>query len=97
MVTYLGCGNYFKQKNKDWGWFKCVLLRSGAAKFLCVAIFEIILPFFQEYNIRGVKSLDFLNWCEIAEMMKNKEHLTQEGLDKIKKIKENMNKSRKIN
>lgn len=65
------------------------------AKFL--DIFEIILPFFQEYNIRGVKSLDFLNWCEIAEMMKNKEHLTQEGLDKIKKIKENMNKSRKIN
>ena len=55
-----------------------------------------IIPFLKKHPIRGVKALDFADWCEVAEMMKNKEHLTPEGLSKIKKIKAGMNKGRKI-
>jgi hypothetical protein len=38
--------------------------------------------------------LDYLDWCKVAELMKNKAHLTWEGLSKIRKIKAGMNKGR---
>ena len=31
-----------------------------------------IIPFFQQYPIRGVKAIDFSDWCQVAEMMKQK-------------------------
>ena len=42
----------------------------------------------------GVKSKDFNDWKEVAEMVQKKAHLTKEGLDKITKIKSGMNKGR---
>lgn len=58
-------------------------------------IINIIIPFFQKYPIQGIKSFDFNDFCKIAEIVKNKEHLTLEGLEKIKQIKEGMNLKRK--
>jgi len=57
---------------------------------------EKIIPFLNKYPIAGVKSLDYLDFCKVAELIKNKEHLTLEGLEKIKKIKNNMNRERKF-
>ena len=54
-------------------------------------IINKIIPFFQKYPILGVKALDFEDWCRVAELMKEKKHLTKEGLELIKKIKERMN------
>lgn len=84
-VTYLSCGNYFKQDNKDWGQFKCENFQD---------IYEKIIPFFQKYNIRGVKALDFQDWCSTAEIIKSKAHLTHEGIERIQEIKAGMNKGR---
>lgn len=42
-----------------------------------------IIPFFPKYHIVGVKALDFKK----GSLMKNKDHLTPEGLDLINKIK----------
>lgn len=42
----------------------------------------------------GIKSKDFNDFVKIAELMKNKAHLTSEGLDKIRKIQIEMNKGR---
>jgi len=53
-----------------------------------------IIPLFKKYPIIGVKNKDFEDWCEIASMIKEKKHLTLEGLNKIKQIKDRMNKSR---
>ena len=47
---------------------------------------EKIIPFFKKYPIHGVKTLDFSDFCEIAELMRNKAHLTISGLEKIKKL-----------
>ena len=58
-------------------------------------IINKIIPLFQQHPILGVKALDFANWCIVAEMMNKREHLTQEGLDKIKQIKAGMNRGRK--
>ena len=48
----------------------------------------------QNFPIQGVKCLDYLDWCKVAELMKYKAHLTQEGLDQIRKIKAGMNRGR---
>jgi hypothetical protein len=48
----------------------------------------------QKYPIIGVKSKDFADFCLIAELMKNKKHLTTEGLNQIRQIKAGMNKGR---
>ena len=58
---------------------------------------EIVIPFFDKYKIIGVKTLDFSDWCEVVKLMKNKTHLTSEGLNKIILIKSGMNKRRKYN
>lgn len=60
-------------------------------------IMKIIIPFFKNYKIEGMKAQDFNDWCKVAEMMKEKQHLTEDGLEKIKKIKAGMNAARKWN
>ena len=55
---------------------------------------EIIITFFQKYPIQGVKALDFADWCQVAELINEKKHLTMDGLEKIKKIKDGMNTGR---
>jgi hypothetical protein len=55
-----------------------------------------IIPFFNQYPILGVKSLDFLDFKKVAEIMKNKEHLTESGFSEIKLIVEKMNLDRNI-
>jgi hypothetical protein len=57
-------------------------------------IYNKIIPLFNEYKIRGVKNLDFQDFCKIAEIIYKKAHLTLEGLKEIRKIKFNMNKER---
>lgn len=42
-----------------------------------------IIPFFNEFPILGVKSLDFNDFNLIANLINNKEHLTPEGLNQI--------------
>ena len=53
-----------------------------------------IIPFFKKHPIQGVKSEDFKDFCLVAEMMKDKKHLTAEGLEEIKQIKARMNRGR---
>lgn len=57
-------------------------------------ITDKILPFFEKYHILGVKSQDFKDFCLVAEIMKDKRHLTSEGLEEIRKIKNRMNVKR---
>ena len=57
-------------------------------------ITDKIIPFFEEYNIQGVKAKDFNDFKEASILLKNKLHLTKEGLDKILFIKKRMNFNR---
>jgi len=50
-------------------------------------ITEKIIPFFDKYPLVGVKSLDYADFCKVADLIKNKAHLTTEGLSQIKQIK----------
>jgi hypothetical protein len=54
-------------------------------------IVNIIIPLFRENPLQGSKSLDFEDFCEIADLMKNNVHKTEKGVDQIKEIKNKMN------
>jgi LAGLIDADG endonuclease len=53
-----------------------------------------IIPFFNQFPICGIKTLDYLDWCKVAKLITNKSHLTNEGLEEIRKIKSGMNANR---
>ena len=53
-----------------------------------------MIPLFNEYKIESIKSLDYLDFCKVAELVNNKAHLTKEGLEQIRKIKFSMNRNR---
>lgn len=55
-----------------------------------------VIPFFTQYPILGVKSLDFEDFKTVAGLVKNKAHLETEGLNTIIKIVEGMNLDRKL-
>ena len=42
----------------------------------------------------GDKYKDYNDFCQVVELMKNKEHLTEDGLKKIKILKARMNRER---
>lgn len=84
LLQYFGCGTL----NKD-----------SKATYLVVQkisdIIEIIIPFFDKYPIIGVKAKDYEDFKEVAQLMKSKAHLTKDGLETIRKIKQKMNTFRK--
>ena len=86
LVSYLDCG--FISERGD-------ILDFQVTKFRDIA--DKIIPFFEKYPIIGVKLDNYNDFCKVAKLVENKEHLTVEGLEKIKLLKSNMNTLRIIN
>ena len=84
LIEYFDCGNLYKDRE-----YLIFIVRSFSD------LTGKIIPFFVKNPIIGVKSLDFYDWCKVAELMKEKKHLTNEGLTQIRKIKAAMNRGRK--
>ena len=85
LIEYLGCGN-------------TSLDSRGTIDFKVTnfsSIKDIIIPFFIKYPLIGNKKLDLSDFSEITRLMENKSHLTLEGLNKIKEIRNKMNTNRK--
>jgi len=83
LKNYFSCGHVYKNK-------EVFLFR--VENFVYVE--SKLIPFFKEYPILGEKHLNFLDWCKIFELIKNKDHLNLEGLNKIQGIIGNMNRGR---
>lgn len=88
-IHYLGCGNIEKVTTRPNGITFVVYKFSD--------IIEKIIPFFSNYPLQGIKSLNIKDFCEIANIMKIKGHLTPEGIKKIKSLKSGMNLGRIYN
>ena len=58
------------------------------------SISGVLLPFFAKYPLQSSKLADFADFCEVANIINSKAHLTQEGLDRINRIKSGMNRGR---
>ena len=85
LIEYLNCGNLSRYQD---------LIDFKVVKFSDVI--EKIVPFFEQYKINGVKNKDFKDFCKVAELMQNKDHLTTLGLEEIWKIKAGINRGRTI-
>ena len=88
MIYYLGCGIIEKPLNRQ----EVRLIVSKVGDIL-----RKIIPFFKSYPLHGIKSMDFQDFCEIVKTMKDKSHLTPEGVRKIISLKSVMNVGRTNN
>ena len=83
LIYTLNCGRYIP--------------KSGYGAFIVekfTDVFDKVIPIFEQFKLHGVKSKNFEDFKKAALLIKNKQHLTREGLDQIKKIKGGMNKNR---
>lgn len=85
-MEYLKCGRVYKHSDNA--------IAFKVSKYSDLT--EKIIPFFHKYPILGVKSKDFNDFCLVAELMKNKAHLFESGLNQIRQIKAGMNTGRKF-
>lgn len=86
LVSYLGCG--FISERGD-------IVDFQVTKFMDIT--DKIIPFFEKYPIIGVKLDNYNDFCKVAKLIRDKEHLTVEGLEKIRLLKSKMNTLRDIN
>ena len=85
-IDYLGCGNLEK-----------VSTRPNGVTFVVYKFSDIkekVIPFFHNYPLLGIKSMDFQDFVEVANIMEDKGHFTSEGLKKINYLKSGMNSQR---
>nr|ATI20341.1 LAGLIDADG endonuclease [Juglanconis sp.] len=76
--SFFGCGKFSLRKTSLAGDFKV----SGVKD-----IINIIIPFFEKYPFFGTKLISFKQLCLVVDIVKEKGHLTDEGLKKIRDIK----------
>jgi len=87
LISTLGCGRLE------------LALKQSAVYYVVTKyqdIIEKLIPLFDIYPIKGVKGLDYSDFKKIVFLMKDKAHLTEQGLMEIQSIKLNMNKFRKL-
>ena len=85
IAIYLNYGRYYKSPTRDEGQYLVTVFSD---------INDKLIPFLNEYPLLGVKKEDYLDFIQIAGLIKSKAHLTDEGLETIKLIKSNMNRKR---
>ena len=85
--NYLSCGRVEKRKSEA-----CDFTVTSFKSFE-----EKIIPFFLTNPLYGSKSLELEAFKKAFLIIKNKEHLNEEGLEELKKIKNSMNTNRQNN
>ena len=80
--THLRCGTLRSRPDGIW-YYEVNLLRD---------LREKIIPFFEKYPfISQKKTRDFRIFCEIVSLLSTNQHLSQEGIEKILTLREDMN------
>jgi hypothetical protein len=81
----LGCGNVYRLDYERYAkWRPHVKLK--VSNFADIS--QKIIPFFQRYPLQAKKRHDFEKFCQAAELIKAKRHLTLEGIEEIRTIKQ---------
>ena len=88
---YFGCGKLYINKRKDNHneplYRYCVRSREDLK--------NVILPFFEKYQLKTAKMNDFLLFTQVVDMMVMGEHLNEEGFEIIKKLAAQTNRRKK--
>ena len=78
-------------------YFGCGVVRKNHGTRLCYRVrghenlLHKILPFFEKHQLKTKKRVDFAKFRKVVLLMEKKEHLTLDGLEKIRQIKTTMN------
>ena len=86
----LDCGRIVELNYERYGWkphVKFVVRKQND-------ILYKIIPFFKKFPLKGKKGKDFELFCQAAEIFRKKDHLTDEGINRLLKIREFMNNRR---
>ena len=51
-----------------------------------------VINYFDHFHLQSSKHISYLKWRKVYLLILNKEHLTEKGLNKIRKFKESMNR-----
>ncbi len=79
---YLSCGTLRQREDGVW-YYEVNNLN---------AILQNVIPFFRKYGfLSAKKKRDFSKFCQLAEILRRGEHLTEEGIKKILEIRREMN------
>ena len=83
LKKYFDCGFVSFRKDSRKNFCDCYEFQVNTHK----EIFGKIIPFFKKHQLKfPSKRKTFENFCKIAEMIQNREHLEPNGIDKIKKL-----------
>jgi len=78
-------------------YFRCGVVRKNHGTRLCYRVrgqdnlLQNIIPFFEKHQLKTRKRVDFAKFRKVVLLMQKGEHLTPEGLEKIRQIKTTMN------
>lgn len=75
-------GNIGFRKSKDTYYY-------GSTSF---GVAKKIIQYFDVYHLQSSKHISYLKWRKVYTIIQNKDHLTEKGLNKIKLIKDSLNK-----
>ncbi|MDZ7785789.1 MAG: LAGLIDADG family homing endonuclease [Candidatus Saccharibacteria bacterium] len=79
----LDCGSIYRLEYERYAkWRPHVKLKISNFK----GISTKIIPFFQRYPLQAKKRLQFEKFCQVAELIKAKRHLTPEGVEQIQAL-----------
>jgi len=87
ILKLFGTGNIYKYNGKSAVSLTIVNFKD---------ITNIIIPFFNENPLVGVKLYDYQDWCKINKLMNEGSHLSLAGLNLIRELKLVMNTGRKL-
>jgi len=88
----LGCGHIYVLNYERYGWRPHVKFAVKSHK----EIKEKIIPFFKKYKLQGKKAKDFEFFCQASKIFWKKEHLTLQGINRLREIQSKMNLRRKL-
>lgn len=83
----IGCGHIYQLSYERYGWHPHAELKVSSLK----EITEKLIPFLTRYPLRAKKRFSFELFVQAVELFKQKEHLTHEGIEKLKLIRTEMN------
>lgn len=83
----LGCGRIYKLSYERYGWNPHVELKVSSIDDISTKL----IPFLKKYPLRAKKSKSFALFKRAVEIFNKKEHLTLEGIEKLRSIRKEMN------
>lgn len=79
----LDCGNIYRLEYERYAkWRPHVKLK--VSNFTDIS--QKIIPFFKRYPLQAKKSVQFDAFCQAAEIIRSKQHLTNEGIERIQAL-----------